>query len=183
MELDFNRYPTFFKKEKRTYARVALINSVVARVRHLLDKVGEERGQRLVLGARIPSDYLTDNPPSYEASLAAGCDPVAWARNGWVDFLVVTEFYFQRYDLPIAPWKKLISQVPIYGSIECTEARGYENWLTPTKYRRAARHLWTDGADGIYLFNFFTSREHDEESHEPPFEILGDIGDRTTLRD
>ena len=67
--------------------------------------------------------------------------------------------------------------MPIYGSIECTVASGYENWLKADDYRREARHLWNDGADGIYRFNFFTSREHDENSVDPPFEIFREIGD------
>src|SRR5947199_4519047 len=29
-----------------------------------------------------------------------------------------------------------------------------EQYLTPRKYRRAARHLLREGADGVYLFNF-----------------------------
>jgi len=181
LELDFNRFPTFFRESEPHELRIEKINALVKRVRELLNKLGKERDKRLVLGARIPSNYGA-TPPTYETSLAIGCDPAAWARNGWVDFLVVAEFVLQRYDLPIAPWKKQITQVPIYGSIECAEPGGLENRLTPAKYRRAARHLWDDGADGIYLFNFFTPREHGENSHEPPFEVLGDLGDRQTLK-
>jgi len=180
LELDFNRFPTFFRDEEPAELRIEKINALVKRVRELLDAVGQERGKRLVLGARIPSNY-GETPPTYETSCAIGCDPAAWARNGWVDFLVVSEFVRQRYDLPIAPWKKRIPQVPIYGSIECTEPGGLEKRLTPAKYRRAARHLWDDGADGIYLFNFFTPREHGEQAHEPHFEVLRDLGDRDAL--
>ena len=73
-------------------------------------------------------------------------------------------------------------EVPIYGSIECTEAgSGIENWLTADKYRCAAKHLWTDGGDGIYLFNFFTCREKGNEAREPPVEVLAEIGDRDVL--
>ena len=71
--------------------------------------------------------------------------------------------------------------MPIYGSIECTEGRGIENWLTADKYRRAAKHLWADGADGIYLSNFFTSREKGKDVREPPFEVLKDLGDRDRM--
>jgi len=177
IELDFQRFPTYFA-DGTSEDWVTKINSLVERVRKMVNAVGKERGRKLLLAARIPSDY-GKSPPSYEKSLEIGCDPVAWARNDWVDFLVVTEFYIQRYDLPIAPWKALITKVPVYGSIECTEAgSGIENWLTAEKYRRAAKHLWADGADGIYLFNFFTCREKGEVAREPPFEVLAEIGDR-----
>ena len=31
-------------------------------------------------------------------------------------------------------------------------------------------------ADGVYLFNFFTTREHGAESWEPPFGVLRTLG-------
>jgi len=179
IELDFQRFPTFFQ-DGTTEERIAKMNSLVERVRKMLDEEGQNRNRHMVLAARIPSDY-DKTPPSYETSRRIGCDPAAWAKNGWVDFLTVSEFLFVRYDLPIAPWKKLISEVPIYGSIECTEGGSKEQCLTPEKYRRAARHLWNDGADGIYLFNFFTTREWGPESWEPPFELLKELGDKKLL--
>ncbi|MFO1019652.1 MAG: hypothetical protein U0903_02955 [Planctomycetales bacterium] len=74
------------------------------------------RGEEAEAGdrRRIPSDY-NRTPPSYASAKRIGCDPVAWAKNGWVDFLTVSEFLFERYDLPIKPWKELITEVPIYG--------------------------------------------------------------------
>ncbi len=187
LELDFQRFPTFFhpplstlspggKELKEGEERVGKINALVERIRKMVDEEGRKRGRRLVLAARIPSDYGR-SPPSPEQARALGCDVAAWARNGLVDFLTVSEFLFVRYDLPIRPWKKLIPQVPIYGSIECAEGGKREQRLTAAKYRRAARHLWADGADGIYLFNFFTTREWGQEAFEPPFEVLQDLGD------
>ena len=88
---------------------------------------------------------------------------------------------FQVGDLPVKPWKERISGVPVYTSIECTEGSALEQCLTAEKYARAARHLWDDGADGIYLFNFFTTREWHEQSFEPTFEVLKELGDRQKL--
>ncbi|MGC8642239.1 MAG: exo-alpha-sialidase [Isosphaeraceae bacterium] len=179
IELDFQRFPTYFK-DGTTEERVAKINSLVARVRTLLDAQGAKRGRRLILAARVPSDYGR-TPPSYETARSIGCDPVEWARQGWIDFLTVSEFLFVRYDLPIKPWKKLITNVPVYGGIECAEGGKREQSLTAAGYRKAARHLWTDGADGVYLFNFFTPREHGAEAFEPPFSALQEIGDPKTI--
>ena len=133
-----------------------------------------------MLGARIPSDY-GKSAPNYEIARTKGCDPAAWAKHGWVDFLTVSEFLFERYDLPIGSWKKLIPEVPIYGGIECAEGPRRDQCLTPAKYRAAAKHLWSDGADGIYLFNFFTTREWPKDPFEPPFEVLAQLGDPGTL--
>ncbi len=179
IELDFQRFPAFFSRGS-SEERVAKLNALVERVRGLLDEEGAKRQRQLVLAARVPSEF-GKSPPSYDAALRIGCDPVAWAKNGWVDFLTVSEFFLQRYDLPIAPWKNLLTDVPIYGGIECTENGKIETWLTAEKYRRAAEHLWRDGADGIYLFNFFTSREFHAKAFEPPFEVLSELGDRAAM--
>lgn len=173
IELDFNRFPTFFQSGK-TDERVSQMNELLERIRKMLDDVGAERKRRLVLGARVPTNYGR-TPPSYAHARETGCDPAEWARRGWIDFLTVSEFLFERYDLPIRPWKDVVRGIPIYGGIECTEGGEKEQYLTPDKYRRAARHLWNDGADGIYLFNFFTTREYGPESWEPPFEVLRDL--------
>jgi len=174
IELDFNRFPTFFKSGT-TEARVAKMSGLVKRVRMMLDEVGRERGRRLVLGVRVPSNYGR-MPPSPDSSLETGCDAVAWSRNGWVDFITVSEFLYTRYDLPIKPWKAAIREVPIYGGIECADGRSKDQYLSPEKYRGAACHLRREGADGVYLFNFFTTREHGTDAWEPPFEVLCDLG-------
>jgi len=176
IELDFNRFPTFFKNGT-TEERVVQMNSLVERLRRTLDEIGGERGGRLVLGARVPSNFGR-TPPSIESARALGCDVVAWARAGWIDFVTVSEFLFTRYDLPVRPWKEAITSIPIYGGIECSERPGKDDYLTPEKYRKAAVHLKAEGADGIYLFNFFTTREYGAESWEPPFEVLKDLGEQ-----
>jgi hypothetical protein len=99
----------------------------------------------------------------------------AWAKNGWIDFVAVSEFLFERGDLPIDDWKKVVTTIPVYGGIECTRGGGNKN-LTAEEYRAAAENLIRSNADGVYLFNFFTSREGGADAYEPPFEVLKDLG-------
>jgi len=172
LELDFNRFPTFFK-DGATAERVTKMNSLVERVRHLLDEVGQERGRRLVLAVRVPSNYGR-TPPTPETALQLGCDVPAWARNGWIDFVTVSEFLHERGDLPIDLWKQALTMVPVYGGIECAKVGAPKN-LTAAEYRQAAAKLLEAGADGIYLFNFFTSREAGANAYDPPFEVLRDL--------
>lgn len=172
IELDFNRFPTFFK-DGSAEERVTKMNSLMERVRKLLDEVGRERGRRLVLAVRVPSNYGR-TPPTPETARQLGCDVPAWAKRGWVDFVVVSEFLHERGDLPIGLWKQAITTVPVYGGIECTKGGDQKN-LTADEYRQAATSLLKAGADGVYLFNFFTSREGGEKAYEPPFEVLGDL--------
>ncbi|MDP6722564.1 MAG: hypothetical protein QGF59_28130, partial [Pirellulaceae bacterium] len=176
IELDFNRFPTFFK-DGSTDERVAKMNSLVERVRKMLDEVGHERGRRLVLSVRPPSNYGR-TPPTPKTSRQLGCDVPAWVKHGWVDFVAVSEFLHERGDLPIGKWKQAITTAPVYGGIECTKGGGQKN-LTADQYRHAATQLIKAGADGVYLFNFFTSREGGEKAYEPPFEVLRDLGPLT----
>jgi len=172
IELDFNRFPTFFK-DGTIDERVTKMNSLVERVRKMLDDVGHQRKRRLVLSVRPPSNY-GNPPPTPESARQRGCDVAAWVKNGWVDFVAVSEFLLERGDLPIDKWKQAITTVPVYGGIECTRNSGQRN-LTADEYRAAALKLIKNKADGIYLFNFFTSREGGEKASEPPFEVLGDL--------
>jgi hypothetical protein len=172
IELDFNRFPILFK-DGTTQERVAKMNELVGRIRKMLDEEGKKRNRRLVMGVRPPSPNYS-SPATYEGSLKHGCDPVAWMKNGWIDFVTVSRFLHVTYDLPVADWKKVITEIPVYGCIEIVDDKTGAA-LTPKQYRRAARHIWDEGADGIYLFNFFITRE--TPSTEPVFEVLKDLGD------
>ena len=123
---------------------------------------------------RVPSNYGR-TPPTPESARQLGCDVPAWAQRGWVDFVAVSEFLFERGDLPLGLWKQAITTVPVYGGIECTKGSGLKN-LTAAEYRQAATQLVKTEADGVYLFNFFTSREGGADAYEPPFEVLRDLG-------
>lgn len=177
LELDFNRFPEFFKNGT-TEQRVLKMNSLVERVRAMLETVGHERGRRLALGVRVPSNYGA-TPPTPATARQLGCDVAAWAANGWVDYVAVSEFLFERGNLPVGQWKQAIPSMPVYGGIECTRGSGQKN-LSADDYRQAATELEKQGADGAYLFNFFTSREGGRNAYEPPFEALRDLGAHAT---
>ena len=175
LELDFNRFPTFFK-DGTVEERVAKMNSLVERVRKMLDGVGRERGRRLILCVRVPSNFGR-TPPTPETARRVGCDVPAWAKNGWVDFVTVSEFLFERGDLPMGEWKRAVTTVPVYGGIEVVWHNKPEGAraLSAEDYRQQARKLFEAGADGVYLFNMFTSRES-APWNEPPLEVLRDLG-------
>lgn len=174
IELDFNRFPSFFKAELSQDERVACMNELVQEVRTRLDRIGEQRDRRLILAVRVPSNYGS-SPPTPASALAIGCDVATWSRNGWVDFVSVSEFLFERGDLPLAQWREALPLVPLYGGIECTRGGGARN-LTGEEYKLAGENVMKQEVDGVYLFNFFTSREGGADAYEPPFEILKELG-------
>ena len=54
--------------------------------------------------------------------------------------MTVSGFLCVTFDCPVAPWKKLIIEIPVYG---CTEIVDKKNGATlaPRQYRLAARHI------------------------------------------
>ena len=142
IELDFNRFPTFFK-DGTTEERVTKMNSLVERIRQMLDDVGQERGRRLVLSVRPPSNG-GNPPPTPEAARQRGCDVPAWVRNGWVDFVGVSEFLFERGDLPIDHSKSLVRMIEWSPSVIVYSAispRGIGISATEPPQRNGIRHI------------------------------------------
>lgn len=186
VELDFQRFPNFFPASNGPSPgeRVVHLDGLVARVRRLLDEVGRQRGRRLVLAARPPSRFGQGTPTPAQ-SLEKGCDPGAWARHGWIDFLSVSEWLFTADTLGLEAWRQAVPGIPIYAGIqpEWRPSGGSsrcEACLGERGYRKAARERWADGADGIYLFNFFTPREW-PQPFEPPWAVLSELGTPATL--
>lgn len=185
LELDFQRFPRFFRPEYNDpTARRACMDGLVRQVRTMLEQVGVRRGRKLVLSVRVPSG-MGDFEPTPGRALELGCDVAEWARRGWLDFLTVSEWLFTRETLGLGAWKQAIPNLPIYAAIQ-PESRSSPNpsvceyCFGAAGYRRLAMERWRDGADGIYLFNFFTPREWPTPL-EPPFEVLAYIGRPETL--
>ena len=176
IELDFQRFPTFFKGGT-TAERVAKINGLVARVADMLDAEGTKRGRRLVLAARIPSDYGR-SAPSLRGRPRHGLRPggVGEERLGRLpDRLRVP--LRPRTTCRSGPGRGSSPNVPIYGGIECAEGGKREQCLTADRYRKPL-----PGTSGPTVPTGSTcSTSSRPESmrktpFEPPFEVLKEIG-------
>ena len=176
IELDFNRTPEFFTSATPQAQQIIYMNDLVQRVRNMLDVEGAARGKDLLLSVRAPTIGGVD--PTYAVSLNYGVDPVHWAEQGWIDFLTVSEYLREDFSLPIQEWKALITEIPIYGGIE--GARGASGspaiLMSLDDYRQAAAARWSEGADGLYMFNFHLSREW-IPGNVPPYDLFLEIGD------
>lgn len=181
IELDFNRFPNFFAPNE-TGDKIAWMNEIVAGVSADLKEVAAKRKRDLLLAIRVPSNFGRTRP-TLDSAKQLGCDVEHWTKQGWIDFVTVSEFLFQPEHLPLDSWAPLKKFVPVYGGIECTTAGAPEFYLDAKGYRKAARQLWDDGASGVYLFNFFTTREYDQTAWDPPFEVLEQLGSAEKLID
>ena len=164
IDLDFQRFPIYFPQPDGPQHTETMTNWV-REVRQMTKEVGEKRGKPLQVSARILAKP--------EQNLAIGLDPVTWAKEGLVDFLVISHYLRNDFALPVQEFRKLMpASMPLYASIEVEPY--------PDNYRNIARQLWQDGTDGILLFNFFTGREN---GREPPFELLNELGDPNTIKE
>ena len=162
LDLDFQRFPIYFRQTEGPQ-HVDTMTAWVREVRQMTEEVGRQRGRPILLSARI-----LGRP---EQNLAIGLDPFAWARESLVDFIVVSHYLRNDFPLPIQEFRRRVPEsMPIYASIEVEAERD--------AYRRIASRLWADGADGLLLFNFFTGRQ---ESKEPPFDLLKELGNPQTI--
>lgn len=149
LELDFMRFPVYFPFGKgKEY--VDVMTDFVAGARKISDEIGASRGRPILLAVRIPSDL--------DYCLYKGFDIRAWIRLNLVDMITVSAFFFDNPLLPIRKFKESLGEcpVPVYGNMDT----GIYSLMpreprTHGSFRASAAHLLSNGADGLYLFNYF----------------------------
>ncbi len=163
LDIDFQRFPMYFRRGEEA-ANVSTMTEWIAEVRKMTRQVARRRGRPILLSVRVMAK------PNQNTGL--GLDPIDWARKGLVDFIIVSHYLHNNFPLPVQDYRKrLPASMPIYASIEL-ERKG-------DAYRRIARQLYADGADGIMLFNFFARREQGGEPNFETLKELRELGSRT----
>jgi hypothetical protein len=152
LELDFMREPYVFSADKEKEG-APILTGWLREVRQRADKAAAKRGHPVRLGVRVPS-----RP---ETALAMGLDAITWAREGLIDLLVVTpRWETLEFGLPIPEWRQMLgkTKVTLVGGLEILyrPVRGgpAEN-VSPELALGAASLVLADGADAVYLFNYF----------------------------
>jgi len=142
VELDFMRHPGWFRIEE-AQANAYLMTDLVRRVRTRLRRAEEERGRRLRLIVRVP--------PTLADSLRVGLDVDTWMLEGLVDIVVVGGGFIP-YETPVDEFVDAAHGTGclVYGCIEATR------YIDDRHLRGLASRWYEDGADGVYLYNFYT---------------------------
>ena len=145
-DLDFMRFPTYFKKDSGV-VNSPLMTDLVKAVKNKIDELSASKGKKILLSVRIP--------PDLDFCLRKGFDVKEWIRQGLVDFVTIGIF-FNGAVIPVDKFKAQLGQpsVPLYAS---TENGGFSprQPFSHGIYRAMASHILAQGADGIYLFNYF----------------------------
>ncbi|MDR3194166.1 MAG: hypothetical protein LBT76_02600 [Tannerella sp.] len=180
-ELDFMRFIVYFKSGEGE-KNAPLMTGLMKDVKEKIDAVSARTGRKIYLSARVPVDM--------DFALQKGLDVREWVRLGLVDFLTVGVHWCGNTAMPVIKFRRDLRRedIPIYATIDDGGYRPRENY-SHAHYRGAASHLYAQGADGVYLFNYFMNSEYasDVEAGSQALrtktpDLLHELGSPQTLR-
>ena len=129
----------------------AILTDFMRAVKALVHEAEARRGHKILLGVRVLRDP--------QNTLDLGLDVFAWAREGLVDWVVPTpRWETADSDIPVALWRAVLP--PAVGVAMGTDIRymarpgGGCVMMTPELIAGLAMQALSNGADGIYLFNY-----------------------------
>jgi hypothetical protein len=160
LEIDFMRGPPFFvpgTEPENTPALTQLLRDV----RQHLNARGRERGRPVQLAVRVGE--------SREACRLDGFDVATWLAEGLIDILVLGS---GTIDIEVEAFKALAegSGVAVYPCLYGWPSQ--YNPIPAALARGLAASYWHQGADGIYLFNWFP--HHPDNQYQT--DVLRQIG-------
>jgi hypothetical protein len=152
LELDFMREPYLFSAGEEAKG-APVLTGWMREVRKLTKDAATRRGHPVHLGVRVPSQP--------EVASALGLDVLTWAKEGLIDCLVVTPRWATlEFDMPIQRWRQRlgVSKVTLAGGLEVRYQPcpgGPASIVTPELAVGGAISILSQGADAVYLFNYF----------------------------
>ena len=167
LELDFWRHPPFFKSYAVSGKPVSTeerdqMTELLRRVRTMTEEVGLDRNRPLLIAVRVPD--------SVGACQSLGLDLERWLQEDLIDILIAGE-------MQLSPWEETVALghkygVPVYPCIRPAIASRRGVASTAESYRAMAMNIWNSGADGVYTFNMFKTRDR----------LYRELGDPATLQ-
>lgn len=157
LELDFQRFPMYFKPGEET-AGIKIMSDWMHEVRAMVKQVGKKRGRPILLSARVMA--------LPEQNKAIGLDPVSWAHERLLDFVIISHYLHNNFQLPVEEYRSLLPKdFPVYASIEVEPSMA--------RYFNIGYPLWQSKVNGISLFNFFTAKG---SKNPPPYDSIKMVG-------
>ncbi|MFV2069006.1 MAG: hypothetical protein ACC645_18725, partial [Pirellulales bacterium] len=171
LEIDFLRSaPYFLPGEEANNAH--LLTELLQRIRKHLDERGRQRGRPIRLAARVEGSLISCRMDGFEVS--------RWIEDGLVDYLSLGTGVI---DIDVEAFKKLAAPKGIL-VYPCLYGWPSKYYPIPAELATGlALNYWQQGADGIYLFNWFPHARNNSEATGPYMDgLLKQIGDPATLR-
>ncbi len=148
VELDFQRELICFDYRSRgDCARI--MTGFVREVRRLVREAEKRLGHPVRLGVRLMRD-IAEN-------LVYGFDAETWVREGLVDLITVSpRWETSDGDMPTEEWKRRFPDTEIAACVTDLFVLGTDDvGGTPATVAGYALRYLSDGADSVYLFNYF----------------------------
>ncbi len=185
-ELDFMRFIVLFKSGEGR-GKAPLMTDLVRQVKQSIDSLSHLRGRKILLAVRLPV--------TVEGSLEKGLDVRRWVDEGLVDFITIGVHWRGNTAIPVAAFRRDLGheEIPLYVTID---DGGYlpREFYSDGLYRGMASQILGEGADGIYLFNYYFGELGDRERAGIPLveeggwvrrvrtpELLHELGSLETL--
>lgn len=147
-DLDFMRFIVYFQSGTGPQ-NAPLMTQLVKDIRKKVDEVSAKQGRKILLSARVA--------PTVEQNLMKGLDIREWLRLGLLDFISTGVHWRGDPAMPVAQFKEELGDalnIPFYSSIDDGGYRPREFW-SHGMHRGMCSHILSQGADGIYLFNYY----------------------------
>lgn len=142
--------------------RKQLMTDLIRQIRATVDKAGTAKGKKLQVGARV---YAT-----LDECLFLGLDVPTWISDGLIDYVSPQDPMYADFNLPYEDFATLTrnSKCMLYPAMlpwtsNRRRARLDQVPLSPANQRALATTMYGAGADGITIYNHFTTIWH------PPF--------------
>ena len=171
LEVDFLRGAPYFLPGTAK-KNAPLLTGLVSRYHQLLRRQSKKRGRRLQLAVRVDESLAACGRDGFEVA--------KWIEQGLVDHVILGSGVI---DIEIAQFRKLARPrgVHVYPCLY-----GWPSRYSPIPRKLAAAmalNYWQQGADGIYLFNWFPHTRNNSEQTGPWMaSMLDRIGDPAGLR-
>lgn len=197
VDLDFMRFFVYFRADEAR-ANSQIMTQFLCQVRSLVDSCAASLGRPLLLSARVA--------PTLAYNMKKGLDVAEWVRRGLLDFVSIGTHWRGDPSLPVGQFRSDLAAalgnplpIPLYASIDDGGFRSSlpgaprEFW-THGAFRGMASALFGQGADGLYLFNYyfgeFQGRNGGSLTLDPGTlycrtispELLNELGSTETLR-
>ena len=170
LDLDFMRWPVFFKKEE-VKANTPLMTEFVREIRSILDEGSRKKNRRLLLSVRVPlrlgqGEVLNAHnlSPDLEC-LGIGLDVRRWVQEGLIDIVCPMNFFFTDWPTMIrniGEWRALTegTSCRLYPTIHGLAAKDHgAPYISAASYHGAAYSYYLHGADGVAIYNMHSLRD------------------------
>ncbi|MEE3368978.1 MAG: hypothetical protein VX346_06505 [Planctomycetota bacterium] len=171
IELDLMRFPRLFRAFLE-FRNAAVLTDFVRTVRQTLRERGDQRGRPFKLAVRVDENLV--------ACRLDGFDVRTWVDEGLIDLLIVGDYAFPE-GRDVRDFDRLTRDAPVQLYVCVAHPNkmiGGKTFLqgdSSSVLRGLAANYWHNGADGVYLFNWFPHTKSYQRS------LLRQVGDRQQL--